>query len=146
MSGEHKRYSVGFLIDSESRNGDRRVLLIRKNKPEWQAGLLNGVGGHVEGEESADDAMIREFYEEAGLTGLIWENIATITGGATVFVYRCFASPAILDSAVSRTVEKLELHHLDQLYYGECVDSLSWLIPLAANADLDAPVQARGAR
>jgi hypothetical protein len=36
-------YVVGFAFDT-----DGRVALIRKNRPEWQAGRLNGIGGHVE--------------------------------------------------------------------------------------------------
>lgn len=43
------------------------VWLIRKKKPEWQAGKLNGISGKIEGRESAVEAMVREFKEEAGL-------------------------------------------------------------------------------
>lgn len=43
------------------------VLLIRKAKPDWQAGLLNGIGGKVEDGESIFQATVREFKEETGL-------------------------------------------------------------------------------
>jgi len=38
------------------------VVLILKNKPEWQRGKLNGVGGKIkiDTDESPLDAMVRE--------------------------------------------------------------------------------------
>lgn len=57
-------YVVGFAF-SEERS---RVVLIRKTKPKWQAGYLNGVGGKVEPtDSSAHAAMAREFHEETGV-------------------------------------------------------------------------------
>ncbi|HSI37253.1 MAG TPA: NUDIX domain-containing protein, partial [Tepidisphaeraceae bacterium] len=44
-----------------------RVLLIRKNRPAWQAGKLNGVGGKIEPGETPRQAARREFEEETGL-------------------------------------------------------------------------------
>ncbi len=38
------------------------------------AGLLNGIGGHVEEDETFDEAMEREAEEEAGLYGLLWKR------------------------------------------------------------------------
>jgi len=43
-----------------------KVVLIRKNKPEWMAGLLNAVGGHVEEGETFEQAAQREYHEETG--------------------------------------------------------------------------------
>jgi 8-oxo-dGTP pyrophosphatase MutT (NUDIX family) len=54
-------YVLGFAFTF-----DGRVALIRKNRPEWQAGRLNGIGGHVSDVESHISAMAREFYEETG--------------------------------------------------------------------------------
>ena len=39
-----ERMVVGFAFTEDRRS----VILIRKNRPEWQAGRLNGVGGHIE--------------------------------------------------------------------------------------------------
>ncbi len=55
-------YVAGFYF---SECGER-VALIRKLKPEWQRGWLNGIGGKVEPGESPLSAMVREFEEEAG--------------------------------------------------------------------------------
>ena len=50
------------------------VVLTHKNRPAWQAGKLNGVGGKIELLESPVAAMVREF--ELGL--------ATLASGETV--------------------------------------------------------------
>ena len=54
---------AGFAYDLA--NG--KVILIRKNRPAWMAGQLNGIGGKVKANESAIDAMVREWFEETGL-------------------------------------------------------------------------------
>jgi 8-oxo-dGTP pyrophosphatase MutT (NUDIX family) len=54
---------LGFAFDPNFHS----VLLIRKNRPSWQAGKLNGIGGHCKAGESFVQAMEREFKEEAGV-------------------------------------------------------------------------------
>lgn len=51
---------VGFAFDDKLLN----VALIKKKKPEWQKGYLNGVGGKVKDGEGYHEAMTREFEEE----------------------------------------------------------------------------------
>lgn len=46
----------------------RSIWLIEKQKPNWQKGLLNGIGGKVETGESAIIAAQRELEEETGLS------------------------------------------------------------------------------
>ncbi len=55
-------YSCAFAVDNFN-----NILLIEKNKPKWQAGFLNGVGGKVEFGETTREAMTREFQEETGI-------------------------------------------------------------------------------
>src|SRR5690242_7587733 len=57
-----KHYTVGFFFNEDL----SKVLLIRKAKPPWQAGRLNGIGGSFEGTESPEKCMDREFLEETG--------------------------------------------------------------------------------
>ena len=38
------KYVVGFAFNKEK----TKVLLIKKTKPDWQAGQLNGIGGKIE--------------------------------------------------------------------------------------------------
>lgn len=43
------------------------IAFVRKTKPDWQAGLLNLPGGHVEDNDGTDEnAAIREVREETG--------------------------------------------------------------------------------
>jgi len=73
-----QKYVVGFFFDKSMSN----IALIRKQKPQWQAGLLNGIGGKVEDSELPKVAMWREFKEEAGLntSQLTWVNFCTMSG------------------------------------------------------------------
>jgi 8-oxo-dGTP diphosphatase len=64
-------YVCGFLFHPQH----REVALVRKNKPEWQKGKLNGVGGKIEIGESPSAAMEREFLEEAGVRINRWKLI-----------------------------------------------------------------------
>jgi 8-oxo-dGTP diphosphatase len=80
-----KLYVVGFAFEGN------KVALIRKTHPEWQAGLLNGIGGHIEKNESPMKAMIREFEEETGLKVEDWEQFCCMEfNDAIVFFFRAF--------------------------------------------------------
>ncbi len=43
-----KGYVLGFAFDEDY----EWVALIKKNRPQWQAGKLNGVGGKIEPNET----------------------------------------------------------------------------------------------
>jgi 8-oxo-dGTP diphosphatase len=49
-----------------------QLVLIEKQRPEWQAGKCNGVGGKIEPGETDHDAMVREFREETGKEISTW--------------------------------------------------------------------------
>lgn len=54
------------LVHPKFFNSDK-VLLILKERPAWQKGRLNLVGGKVEPGEKPEEAAIRELQEESGL-------------------------------------------------------------------------------
>ncbi len=54
-----KDYVLGFAFDKRW-----AVALICKQRPDWQQGKWNGIGGHVEKGEIPSAAMAREFREE----------------------------------------------------------------------------------
>lgn len=139
------RYIVGFLFRDE-----REVLLIEKARPAWQVGRLNGVGGHVEPDEVAYDAMVREFEEETGWAVSTWEHFATLIGddsdagrlaaGGTAFEVVFFASympgtPAwsfVLNRAV-KVDEPVQWYPVNDLP-ARVLPNLRWLVPLAFHA------------
>lgn len=133
-------YVAGFLFDDAL----SRVALIRKLKPEWQAGRLNGIGGKIEPGETPADAMRREFCEEAGPAGLwvhYWHHFATVQGawGSVAF----FRSTGPVEDVRSMELEQVEVHNVADLPWAECLPNLSWLIPLARYThDWYAPVVA----
>lgn len=72
----HVHYVAGLLISQNH----KLVALIRKARPEWQRGRLNGIGGHVDPGETPKQAMIREFQEETGASVTNWKHFCTLQG------------------------------------------------------------------
>ena len=73
-----QQYVVGFAFSADR----SKVVLIEKNRPAWQAGKLNGVGGKVDANETHEAAMAREFFEETGVqtTAENWHYFAKLIG------------------------------------------------------------------
>lgn len=127
-----QEYVCGFLF-SEDRS---RVLLIRKRRPAWQAGKLNGVGGKIEAGETPAQAMRREFREEASLElpESAWQHIVTLSGdddagagrGWAGHFFRAFGD---VDTANAMTDEALEIH-LTTALPDDVISNLKWMIPL----------------
>mgnify|MGYP001610855211 CR=1 FL=1 len=60
-------YCLGYVLNDEA----TEVVVVKKLKPAFQKGKLNGIGGKVEDGETSIFAMEREFQEETGYKGLI---------------------------------------------------------------------------
>src|SRR5690606_21087500 len=111
----------GFVFTEDR----REVVLVRKNRPAWQAGFLNGVGGKVERGEVPVAAMAREFAEEAGVSvdPSAWDELCTVTWpergapegfGAVVFFRHVWDRSVPLGAAArSCTDEPIELWPVD---------------------------------
>jgi 8-oxo-dGTP diphosphatase len=119
-------YVVGFLHDG------KRVVLIEKNKPEWQAGKLNGVGGKIEVNEYMHEAMVREFKEETGLALPGWHFFLRIRSGEhNIFCFRKKVHRNVLRRAKTMEDEKIVIRKVKKLKKSEMIPNLSWIIPLA---------------
>jgi len=124
-----ERYVVGFLFDGD------RVLLIRKERPAWQAGRLNGVGGHIEEGESPHEAMTREFREEAGLETDEWVGYARLHRPGDYEVFFFVARRKEGEEVSQKTEEGLEWHVASSLP-DDVIPNLKWLVPMALDEDV----------
>lgn len=137
-----KRYVAGFLFDETLQH----VVLIRKNRPEWQAGKYNAVGGKCEKNEHPLNAMVREFEEEAGLFIAIWTPVCTLSSGTHLFdsrqnptdddwVVDFFASvpprgtEQLVKTMTDEQVVIINLNHKRE--WKNMIPNLEWLIPMA---------------
>jgi 8-oxo-dGTP diphosphatase len=135
-----QEYVCGFLFSPDR----ARVLLIRKRRPAWQAGKLNGLGGKIEPGETALEAMRREFREEAGIDVVEWEHVLTLSGtddggsgrGWAGHFFRAFGD---IDATRAMTDEQLETHATGALP-PDTIANLRWMIPLMLD---DEPVEGR---
>ena len=118
-----KEYVLGFLFSTTE-----NVWLIRKNRNDWQKGLLNGIGGKIELNESSVDAMKREFREEAGLVIDDWKYYATITDDKNYKVC-CYYSYSD-ESAITMTDEQVGCYPYKSLP-SDIIPNINWLIPMA---------------
>lgn len=119
-----KNYVVGFLFDRG------KVALIRKVRPNWQKGRLNGIGGHIEKGETPHQAMCREFREETGAIighGHLHEFVLVIGTG---YRLHCFAAH-IRGIKLKTTTDEKVVWKSWHLLNHEVLDNLHWLIPMA---------------
>ncbi len=124
-------YVLGFVFDLDYKH----VLLVRKNRPFWQKGFLNGVGGHIEGDESAYEAMCRECLEESNLELYNWLYIGEITDNSTWLVNCYSANVSNFDDAKSLTDELIEVVSMRELDYEQLVRPADILLRLATGID-----------
>jgi 8-oxo-dGTP diphosphatase len=119
-------YVLGFIFD-EARD---HVLLIHKNRPAWQRGRLNGIGGKVKPGEGFLEAIRRECEEASNLSGLDWQHVATLTGEEYyVAVFAAFTQAVF--HAIQKTDEVLQVFPHRSLPERRIMSNLPVLIALA---------------
>lgn len=128
-------YVLGFMFSPDA----ELVALICKDKPAWQKGALNGIGGKIEEGETPIEAMVREFEEETGCktSKEQWNYYALMTGnndgGEGGFLCHCFA--AIGNMRWLKTVDENEPVCIVP-WKGlvgsrrKMLDNLPWIVPL----------------
>ena len=134
------RYVAGFLFTPDR----QEVVLIKKNKPTWQAGRLNGVGGKVQDGELWANGMAREFREETGVTipAHAWQHTVTLFNEHfECWFFRAFSPEARNVKTVEQ--EEVRLHHIQDVVSGylPVIDNLHWLIPLQLDQGLHFPIK-----
>lgn len=135
-----QRYTLGFVFCDEFVNGPH-VLLTKKKRPEWQKGLLNGIGGHVEETDHGwIVGMAREGLEEVG-HAFSWQQFAFMTGPSTndrpafrMAIFRAWVGFSTAFDLSSKTDEPLvwvPLREIPITRSYRMIPNLSFLIPMA---------------
>lgn len=133
-----KKYVLGFAYSENAES----VVLIEKDRPDWQAGKLNGVGGKIETGEYPEIAMVREFEEETGVVTTIndWSCFGQMMfyndimgGAAMVYLYRFF-NDRIFNCKTQESEKVIILDSKTCLNLPH-VPNLSTLIPLSLNLE-----------
>lgn len=116
-----------------------QVLLIKKQKPPQHAGLLNGLGGKLEENETHLECVTREIAEEAGLSispekwlsvgQMTWSNWeVSIWTATTASDNRIFPEADVAWYPVQKLPKNI-------------IANLAWLIPLAVDVIVKAKSQ-----
>ncbi len=138
------KYVLGFAMTTEETC--RRVLLVKKARPDWQKGKLNGLGGEIEAGETPLDAMVREFREETGLATdpISWIYFATLEDkGNEVHCYYMFMPRERLDEADSPDeegspdAEELYTVRVDDLMNQKTIPNVRYLVPMALDKTIE---------
>ncbi len=117
----------------------KQLVLILKNKPDYQVGKLNGVGGRVENFDPTPlDAMVREFNEEADVETQLgnWQQFCTFMGPgltdpqSSVACYTTILIPEERDRVNGITGEGVFKKKVGDLSTPRMCN-LDWLIPMA---------------
>lgn len=130
-----KRFCLGFFFSPDL----KRVLLIRKRRPQWQMGLLNGIGGHVEPGEEGYNAMVREMREETGLYVADWDPVAIFEDRDNSYRMDVFCAVGDISQAVSLTDEQVVRATTSPLPT-DVIPNLRWLIPMCLDRKVSKPV------
>ena len=128
LGTDNQKYTVGFIFGS----GLERVLLVHKQKPDWQKGKINGVGGKYESGETPAACMRRETREETTLdisesdwvyVGTILQDVGNV--GVLAAKYR-----GDHNDAKQNDHEKIEWFDVGNLP-DNVMSNLRWLVPLS---------------
>lgn len=137
-------YVVGFILSKDK----REIVLMEKQKPQWQKGKFNGIGGKANESEHPYDAMRREFKEETGVD-LEREELHLFAllkfKEINLFCFRGFTDK-IYDCRTIEAEEVLVMKVKTALASKTIIPNLKVLIPMAIDeefeyADIDAVVR-----
>ncbi|MDQ2931559.1 MAG: NUDIX domain-containing protein [Gemmatimonadota bacterium] len=121
----------------------RRVVLMRRTRPAWQAGRVNALGGSIMEGERTEEAARREVREECGVDVSEWSELLVWDDAE----YRMHVLSAVSARASeARTLEDQEVFLADVRALPEnVIDNLRWLVPLALDRDVEFPISVRSA-
>lgn len=128
---------LGFYFAKNSST----VLLVKKARPDWQKGKLNGIGGHIEDGESPEQAMIREFREETGTEVRDWAKVTILSGNDWMaHVFRSFGNVMEVQGTEDEPVGYFTINDVANMGMDKILHNLKWLIPLCLDSFSNVPV------
>lgn len=138
-------FAFSFETDQDLAEYIPTFLLIEKQRPDWQAGLLNGIGGKIEPlrDSSPLTAMRREFREECGLETSEgdWEQIIRfhLPTGGMAYCFRAFLEWEQFSRACTTTDEPVKRFKANSLEFlrHRMLPNVPWLIELARAIEPD---------
>ncbi len=130
-----KMYTVGFIFDATI----TRVLLMHKNRPDWQKGKMNGIGGRIEEGEESVACMVREAREETGLVTTVeqWAFLGAIHEPESVvdfYAMRHTGAPETISARTDEQVAWCDVAHLPP----NVLSNIPWLVAYACDRLLHA--------
>jgi 8-oxo-dGTP pyrophosphatase MutT (NUDIX family) len=126
------KYVLGFLFSED----ESKVALIKKKRPDWQKGFLNGIGGKLKGKGFWYYSMVEEFREETGVLITKWQPVIKLIGDDyEVIVYRGFSNSIYdIESPTDEIVEIVKICDIPKL---KVIENVKWMIPLCLDGQLN---------
>lgn len=129
------RYVAGLMFSEDKMS----LAMVLKNRPAWQAGLFNAIGGKIEEGEDPATAMAREFLEETGVATAPtdWEHHLRLEGqDFEVIFYKMFSDKVF----EAKTMESEDIHRVSPYQLPQnIIFNLRWIIPMALERDAIVP-------
>lgn len=121
-------------------------LFILKNRPAFQAGKWNGIGGKVEADEQIYNAMAREFREETGIHTVPenWLHCVTLyASDAVVHFFRSVQAESVLFSAKTMEDEQVRVLRIKDILTQSysTLPNMQWILPLCLNHQIEFPIE-----
>ena len=105
------RVVVGIITDNEE------ILLLKKNNPDWQKGLYNGIGGKVELNTTPLETIIKKCQEELGVNISNWIELDSeiSSSGVEIVYFLTTLNEGEIKKLQSQTDERAELFSINNL-------------------------------
>ena len=105
------RVVVGIITDN------KEILLLRKNNPDWQKGLYNGIGGKVELNTTPLETIIKKCQEELGVNIANWIELDSeiSSSGIEIVYFLTTLNEGEIKKLQSQTDERAELFSINNL-------------------------------
>ena len=105
------RVVIGIITDN------KEILLLKKNNPDWQKGLYNGIGGKVELNTTPLETIIKKCQEELGVNISNWIELDSeiSSSGIEIVYFLTTLNEGEIKKLQSQTDERAELFSINNL-------------------------------